>query len=366
MLVVHEMDARSRIEAKPKLRAPRGPTFAEGSVARVRVSGPKHKEKIKFDASRLAFVTGGAGEPAVFVHGFGSDKSAWQRVCHGLKDVFTFYAIDLPGSGDSPAPRHFHYTLEHLADVLTDFIIMKDLKKLTLVGASLGGTVVLLALLRNRSELQHRVRALCLIDAVAYSQQFPFLLDVLRTPILGPVALNLPFSVPLPLPVPGAPAILPLLADLLSPQYARRRVREALIETACLINAKHLARYVSRLKTIHFPTLVIWGRDDDVVHLGLGKRLARELPNSRLIIIGHCGHAPHQECPAKVIASLKQFIQGISDNISSKTAEIGSAVGPSGEHDLYGPGWRVGSPLQQLVHDHAKAHGDHEQNHARG
>jgi pimeloyl-ACP methyl ester carboxylesterase len=106
-------------------------------------------EKIKFDASRLAVATGGAGEPAVFVHGFGSSKSTWRHVCHGLNDVFSFYAIDLPGSGKSPAPRHFHYTLEHFADVLTDFIILKDLKKLTLVGASFGATIILLALLRN-------------------------------------------------------------------------------------------------------------------------------------------------------------------------------------------------------------------------
>src|SRR5713101_135959 len=126
-------------------------------------AGLKMNKKIKFDASRLAVATGGAGEPAIFVHGFGSDKFTWRHVCDGLTDVFSFYAIDLPGSGESPAPRHFHYTLENFADVLTDFIIMKDLKKLTLVGTSLGAAVVLLALLRNRDELARRVRSLCLL-----------------------------------------------------------------------------------------------------------------------------------------------------------------------------------------------------------
>jgi pimeloyl-ACP methyl ester carboxylesterase len=156
-------------------------------------------KKLKFDASRLAVATGGAGEPAVFVHGFASNKATWRHVCHGLADVFSFYAIDLPGSGESPAPRQFHYTLEHFADVLTDFIIMKDLKKLTLVGASLGAAVILLALLRNKDELAPRVRSLCLIDAVAYPQDFPFFVEIMRTPFLGSLAVNVPCFVGIPL-----------------------------------------------------------------------------------------------------------------------------------------------------------------------
>ena len=270
-------------------------------------------KKIKFDANRLAVTTGGAGEPAVFVHGFASNKATWRHVCHGLADVFSFYAIDLPGSGESPAPRHFHYTLEHFADVLTDFIIMKDLKKLTLVGASLGAAVILLAVLRNKDELAPRVRSLCLIDAVAYPQDFPFFVEIMRTPVLGPLAVNVPFFVGIPL-LGSLPAI--LFPPRYARYYARKRVREALIKTARLINTEHLARYVRRLKTIHLPTLVIWGRNDDVVPLRLGKRLARDLPGSRLIVIDHCGHAPQEECPAEVIAALKEFAQKTSDNVS--------------------------------------------------
>ena len=70
-------------------------------------------KKNKFDASRLVVAIGGKGEPAIFVHGLPSNKLIWRRVCHGLKDVFSCYAIDLPGSGDSSAPRHFQFTIEN-------------------------------------------------------------------------------------------------------------------------------------------------------------------------------------------------------------------------------------------------------------
>ncbi len=250
----------------------------------------------------------GTGDPAVFVHGFTSNKSTWKKVCLGLGDVFSFYAIDLPGSGDSPAPRHFHYTLEHFADVLTDFIIMKDLKNLTLVGASLGATVVLLAVLRNRDELAPRVRALCLIDPVAYPQEFPFSFEVLRMPILGPLAVNSPVvRVLLSVAASALPGILP--PPQYTQYYPRKRVREAMIETARLINTESLARYVHRFETIEIPTLVVWGRRDRIVPLRFGKRLARSLPNAKLIVIDDCGHAPQKECPDEVIAALKEFAQ---------------------------------------------------------
>jgi len=249
--------------------------------------------KNKSDTSRLAVATGGWGEPAVFVHGFGSSKFTWKPVCRGLKDIFSYYAIDLPGFGESPAPTHFRYTLEQFAAVLTDFIIMKDLKKVTLIGASLGATVILLALLRNRDELVPRVRALCLINAVAYPQDFPFFIEILRAP-LTPFVLDFPFFARIP---------------------ARRRAAAAIIKTARLLNAKRLARYVDRFRTIYLPTLVIWGRKDGIVPLRVGKRLARDLPNSRLVVIDHCGHSPQTECPAKVIAALKEFAHKTSDNV---------------------------------------------------
>src|SRR5438067_347886 len=75
---------------------------------------------IGINISELPVVTGGTGDPILFVHGFGSSKFTWRHLCGGLQDAFTYYAIDLPGSGMAPAPRDFAYSLEAFSDVVTD------------------------------------------------------------------------------------------------------------------------------------------------------------------------------------------------------------------------------------------------------
>jgi pimeloyl-ACP methyl ester carboxylesterase len=269
-----------------------------------------------FDVSQLAVITGGTGDPVILVHGFGSNKLAWQALCDLLAGDFTYHAIDLPGSGESPAPRGFRYSLEQLADVLADFIVLKDLRRLTLVGASLGATVILLAMLRNRETLGPRVRALCLIGAVAYEQDYPLFMELLRGP-LGPLVVGLP---PLLRNI-GLALIDPILG--LPPQaelyYARREVREAMRRTARLITPERLARYSRKLKTVDVPALVVWGSKDEIVPLRQGRRLARDLPNAKLAVIEHCGHWPHDECPELVARVLKEFVQTADTQVEGST-----------------------------------------------
>lgn len=253
----------------------------------------------RFDAGKLAVTTLGSGAPALFVHGFGSNRRCWRAVCAGLADVFTCHAIDLPGAGDSPAPRRFRYSLEQFADVLTDFIVLKDLRRLTLVGASLGAAVILLALLRNREALSYRVRALCLIDAVAYPQELPLFLEMLRSPMVGPLAVDLPSL------LTGVP--LPSRMWDFAQYYGRRRVRDAIVRTAQLIDSERLEHYVERLGTITLPALVLWGRRDGIVPLRHGRRLASDLPRARLLVFDDCGHSPQTDCPDKVITALRGF-----------------------------------------------------------
>ena len=51
----------------------------------------------------------------------------------------------------------------------------------------------------------------------------------------------------------------------------------------------------ARYKTISVPVLIIWGADDEVVPLSVGKNFKRDIPDSELVILPQCGHIPPEE-----------------------------------------------------------------------
>jgi len=63
-----------------------------------------------------------------------------------------------------------------------------------------------------------------------------------------------------------------------------------------------------KLHLIKTPTLLVWGVQDEVTPLWVGRKFHELLSNSTLIEIDHCGHAPMMEHPDKFNKALENFI----------------------------------------------------------
>ena len=71
-----------------------------------------------------------------------------------------------------------------------------------------------------------------------------------------------------------------------------------------------LAELAQKYRQISIPTLILWGREDTIVPLTHGERLHHAILNSRLIILDHCGHIPHEETPEAALHAMQTFISG--------------------------------------------------------
>jgi len=95
------------------------------------------------DGNRLAYHVKHAGaESFVFVHGLGCSKDSFVR-CFEM-DAFNGYAvaaIDLPGCGESQGSEDFSYTMKDQADLVLQWISHLNLRKIILVGHSMGGVI---------------------------------------------------------------------------------------------------------------------------------------------------------------------------------------------------------------------------------
>ena len=68
------------------------------------------------------------------------------------------------------------------------------------------------------------------------------------------------------------------------------------------------------LHQIKTPTLLIWGLQDKVTPPFVGEKFQELLPNSELIFMDKCGHAPMMELPAEFNTHLETFLKNVEEN----------------------------------------------------
>jgi pimeloyl-ACP methyl ester carboxylesterase len=64
----------------------------------------------------------------------------------------------------------------------------------------------------------------------------------------------------------------------------------------------------SRLHALHMPAMVLWGKDDAIVPVAIGRKLADDLPHAHFHVLNGCGHLPTLEKPDESAALFLEFL----------------------------------------------------------
>ncbi len=67
---------------------------------------------------------------------------------------------------------------------------------------------------------------------------------------------------------------------------------------------------VSRFGALTMPALVLWGADDALVPVAVGKAMAHALPHAHFHVLPACGHLPTLEKPEESAALFTEFLTG--------------------------------------------------------
>lgn len=268
----------------------------------------------EFRSSDLHWEVEGEGRPLLFLHGFGSNLYCWRYLRKALADRYQLLLVDLKGFGASPKPRDGMYSVQDHARLIYESIVERDLKDLTLIGHSMGGGIALFTCLKLCDEGQtRRLRSLVLIDGVAYQQELPGYMGVLRIPALGELSTYLlpsRFNVGRVLklcyydPSRITSDQVPAYADPMNTPGGKY----AVLRTARQLIPKDLDQLAKRYATITVPTLLLWGDHDPLVPRWVATKLEKTLPNCRLVIIPECGHIPQEEKPEETARILSEFL----------------------------------------------------------
>jgi pimeloyl-ACP methyl ester carboxylesterase len=94
------------------------------------------------DGVKIAYTVQGQGEPAlVFVHGWSCDKSYWSGQVKSFSYRFRVVTLDLAGHGQSGTNRK-EYTIKSYGSDVAAVVNKLGLKKVVLIGHSMGGDIV--------------------------------------------------------------------------------------------------------------------------------------------------------------------------------------------------------------------------------
>ena len=234
------------------------------------------------------YLEAGSGDPVVFIHGSGPGVTAyanWRLSLPLLADRFHCYAPDMAGFGYTERSAGITYGLQVWVDQVLGFLDALGLERVSLVGNSFGGAIGL----RFAVDHPDRVDKLVLMGSVGVPFAITEALDAAwgYEPSLAGMRRMLDYFA----------YSRELVTDELAQVRYEASIRPGFQESFSAMFPAPRQRWVDALSTpddqiaaIRRPTLIVHGRDDQVIPTVTSLRLNELIDDSELHIFGRCGH----------------------------------------------------------------------------
>ena len=243
---------------------------------------------------RIHMLSQGEGEALVILPGLLSTAHDASPLLDAFARRRRAIAVDLLGQGRSSRPD-IAYSISDQSNAVIAVLDQARLGPVDLLGVSMGGWIAL-DVAAKRPDLVRRL-------ILAGSAGLRFETD-LTPEFFAPqdvVALNRLVERQ-----SARPARLP--AFLARDSVRRLRANEWVTLRAARSMITWREAYDRRLGVVHAPTLVYWGREDRIIPLEAGRRLAAGIAGARLVVGDGCGHLAVLECRDHFVGAVEAFL----------------------------------------------------------
>jgi 2-hydroxy-6-oxonona-2,4-dienedioate hydrolase len=253
---------------------------------------PQEKTAVVF-GQNIRYFEGGQGPAVILLHGMGGDKEMWMGNFAALAAGYHVYTIDQIGFGHSDKPL-LDYKIATFVDFLAAFMQTQNIAKATVVGNSFGGWIAL------DFAIQHpdMVEKLVLVDAAGLAW-------------MQPLAEMNPSS------LAGTRTLIESVfynKKMVSDDAVRQVFNDRMHDNIGYTIQRAVAGFATpqfedaKLDSIHLPTLVMWGRQDELIPLASGEKLRDGIKGAKLVVFEQCGHVPQIEKSAEFNRALLEFL----------------------------------------------------------
>ncbi|CAF3738248.1 unnamed protein product [Rotaria socialis] len=241
------------------------------------------------------------GQPTVvFIHGLSSNKETWLPIVKNIPNDYHCITVDLPAHGETVGMKEEFYTIDKFVEKLKLFFDKMNLiEPMFIIGASMGGAVVsmfaikypnyvsLICLLAPPADEKYETARIKQLRQGNYEVLLPEtteqLSDMIRSLTVKPIRLPEIF-------LNGFLRLrLPLLEE-------HTNVLKSLLEH----DYPYLNQRYQELNQISCPTLILWGREDQLFTVDGAHYFLKLIPKSEAIIFDDCGHFMAIDKPLEV------------------------------------------------------------------
>jgi pimeloyl-ACP methyl ester carboxylesterase len=262
---------------------------------------------VKWHNTELHYTDEGTGMPVLMIHGFGGSHRNFNEINALLKDSFRVVRIDLPGFGMSDMPKRENINPPEIYREYLKFITDSlKLDSFYVMGNSMGGWIAWQMAVEN----PQKVKGLVLMGSAGYE------MDKIKAKAVN--WLRLPFVVTalergMPHSASEDAAIRCWASDsLINPVEVQANNdfwnREGNLQAAFAVANSEVLPDTAALKTITCPTLIVWGKEDEIVPSYHAEKFHRDIKNSTLIVYDPCGHVPQVEKAEELHKDFLKFI----------------------------------------------------------
>lgn len=251
------------------------------------------------------YLEAGEGPPVVLLHGSGPGVTAyanWRLTIPALAESFHVYAPDMVGFGYTDRPDGITYNMDTWVDQIVGFFDALGLEQAHVVGNSFGGAL-----------------------SIALADRYPDRVE--RLVLMGAVGVEFPITQGLDAVWGYEPSVenmrrimdyfaynRELLTDELAEVRYRASIEPGFQESFSAMFPAPRQRWIDavaapeeRIRALPHETLVVHGRDDQVIPLENSLRLGQLIEKAELHVFGRCGHWTQLEWSDEFNALLMRF-----------------------------------------------------------
>jgi 4,5:9,10-diseco-3-hydroxy-5,9,17-trioxoandrosta-1(10),2-diene-4-oate hydrolase len=237
---------------------------------------------------RIHYLDEGQGPVVVFLHGSGNGASGYSNFKGNypalVKAGYRCILPDLVGFGYSDKPADVEYPLSFFVECVKQTLDAIGVDKYTVLGNSLGGAVALGLALEHPKNVERLV-----LMAPGGLNDLP---DYLAMPGMAVMFDTFKPGVQLTPELMKAFFIKAFVVnpDRVDDALVRERFELMKLQNPQVMKTMKVPNLTARLGEIKCPTLALWGLNENMMPESGILRLAKGLPNCRLVLVPNCGH----------------------------------------------------------------------------